>query len=502
MPQMDRLGRFCGFLLLACAPLLLKAQRPVLADVGSEPERAQASASLLGASLRGPGDAPTPAQTVRTVAVVASLGLRLNWNSDFPSSVEQGPAWTGRGLTTALQPRVAARWRGISVVLAPKLWTTQNTALRLIPVAGANPYADAMRPLDIDLPQRLGPGSVGRLDPGHSALEFQSFGARLAFTSAPVRIGPGLSHGILLSPDAPGFPRVELGTSRPLRTVIGDFQGTLSAGQIGQTAWAPDRRNGSRSGSFVEGRWRPLSNDRLELGGARFYNRDWSGARASDLFIPFGSLFNDAQVFQGGAADNQLVSIFGAVRSPDAGLEVWAEFGLNDRQTDARELAVELEHNSAWLFGLRKAWRNAAGALWSVEATGASAKIPPIERFRGQATFYEHSPLTQGHTNRGHLLGTRLLERNGGSELRIDRHNTSGRIGLILGTRDLSQERALAVSEDRIRREWSVLAEWWRPVARGLELFGRVGAIADLNRHPTRGDAYSVILTTGATWRP
>lgn len=489
---------YCLRLLLSAAtllaPLTAAAQRPLGEDLGSEAERRRLSAALAGDSDSATSNPP---------ALAASLGLRLNFNSAFPSSVEPGAAWTGRGATSTLQPRVAARWRGLTLVLAPELWSSANRPPRLIPGApAANPYADAMRPCCIDLPQRLGPGAVARLDPGQSALELRALGARVAFTSAAVRIGPGLSHGILLSPDAPGFPRVEIGTSRPFRTPIGDFQGTLAAGEVGQTAWAPDRRTGSRSGSFLEARWRPLSNDNLELGGARFYNRDWKGARFRDLLAPFGSLFVDAQTFQGAAADNQLVSIFGVIRSPAAGFELWAEFGLNDRQTDFRELVVELEHNSAWLFGLRRAWLATDGALWSVEATGASAKIPPIERFRVQSIMYEHFPVTQGHTNRGHLLGTRLLERNGGSELRIDRQAARGRIGLILGTRDLSQDRALAVTEDRIRREWTAVAEWWRPEVGGLEWFARLGAIADLNRHPGRGDEFSAVVTTGVTWRP
>ena len=306
-----------------------------------------------------------------------------------------------------------------------------------------------------------------------------------------------------MSPDAPGFPRVELGTARPWRTPIGDFAGTLSAGRLPQTPWAPQEREGARSGSFFEGRWRPMSSPRIELGAARFYNRDWQGVRFDDLIAPFGSLFFDAQTFGGGAADNQLIAVYGAVRVPEVGLELWTEFGKNDRSSDVRDLAVELEHNSAWLFGVRREWRDAAERRWVMDATAASAKIPPIVAFRGQSTFYEHNPISQGHTNRGQLLGTRLLERTGGLEVRVDRHDKASRLGLIIATRDLPQVRVpLDVPEDKLRREWSVLGEWQRTTARGHDYFIRTGLIADLNRHPTFGDAYSAVLATGVTLRP
>ena len=224
--------------------------------------------------------------------------------------------------------------------------------------------------------------------------------------------------------------------------------------------------------------------------------------RFGDLLTPFGSLFFDAQTFANGTADNQLLAVFGRVVDPRSGLVLRAEFGLNDRQTNRRELAVELENNSAWLFSLSRSWANAEGIRWVVEATSASARIPAMQVFRGQATFYEHAPITQGHTNRGHLLGSRLLERLGGAEVRIDRQAKGSAVALVLGTRDLANQRQLVVDEDRLRREWSLITEWTYRDTRGLEWWARVGGIADLNRHPVYGDAYSAILGTGVTWRP
>lgn len=432
------------------------------------------------------------------------VGLQVTSNSGFPSAQEDGPVWAGRGVTVSVTPRQTLAKGRITVTVAPVLWWTQNAPVSSIPAAGTAPndFVDPMRPNSIDLPQRFGNGPVARLDWGETTVAVQRFGVRAAFTSAARHLGSGGRHALLMSGDAPGFPRVELGTSAPWHTPIGDFATTLSAGQIGQTRWAPEERTGSRSGSFFEARWRPFADSSLELGGARFYHRDWEGARLGDLAIPFGSLFFDAQTFGGGEADNQLIAVYGTLRMASAGLELFAEFGLNDRQEDFRGFLVEAEHNSSWLVGFRRRWDAEAGARWSFDATAVSGKIPPIQRFRGQATFYQHSPVRQGHTNRGQLLGTRLLERTGGAELRLERATDDDLVRVTLGTRDLQQRQVLSVPEPRLRREWSVIAETSHRHSSHWELFTRAGLIADLNRHPTFGDAYSVVLATGLTWRP
>lgn len=389
--------------------------------------------------------------------------------------------------------------------VSPVLWFAQNTDVSLIPTAvasPANPFVDPMRPRAIDLPQRFGTDPVARLDPGESEAVLAWRGTRVALTTGARQIGIGPYHSILMSPDAPGFPRIELGTSAPIASPLGDFAVTLSAGRLAQTRWSPQERTGARSGSFIEGRWRPLSSDRLELGAARFYHRDWRGVRLSDFTAPFSSLFFDWASNSSGEIDNQLLALFGAIRIPEAGIEFWAEFGRNDGASSLRDLGVELEHNSAWLFGMQKVWRDQSQNLWALNATGASARTPQIADFRGQATFYEHTPIAQGHTVRGQLLGTSLLERTGGGEVRLDRYSPEGRLGVIVATRALPQVRALEVPEARLRQEWSALLEILRAHPRGFHWFTRAGLIADLNRHPTLGDAYNLTISTGITLRP
>ncbi len=438
---------------------------------------------------------------------VQAAPLPLSAEASENSGLPYGPlgdaaAWGARGLNLQVAAGLRLRAGLVQARVAPLLWYAQNQALRLMPTAVAtppNPYVDPMRPRGIDLPQRWGDAAVTRLEPGESAIWAEWRGLRAAFTSEQRMIGPGLDHALILQGGAGGFPRLELGSQLAgVETPLGRVGGVLGSGRLSQTPWAPQRREGARHGSFIDVWWSPLRGDRLRLGATRFYHRDWQGWRAKDLLVPFGSLFFDEQVNAGGAADNQLAALYARLRLPEAGLEVFGEFGKNDRSNDTRDLLVQADHNAAWLLGFTRTWRQHE-AQWLLAGTAVGGRIAELDTLRPQATFYEHSPITQGHTQRGQLLGTPLLQGTGGAELRLDRYSAADRRTLILATRLLPQRRRSQADDAFRRTEWSAMLEWLRPAGAG-QLYTRLGGIADIGRY---GDdyAYSLHAAVGYIWR-
>lgn len=423
--------------------------------------------------------------------------LEVGMNGTIPVPRDDGPAWSGRGLSVRSSPVVGGQWGPIRYRMAPELWWTANRSFALVP-AGPTPYSDPAKGGSIDLPQRFGPDALGRVDPGESHLALQWHGLRLAATTGALRVGTGSEQAILLQGGQGGFPRLEAGIPTGFGTPLGRFSGALGWGRLAQTPWAASRRVGARLGSYLVAAWTPPG-DRVDLGAARFYHRDWAGIRAKDLLVPFGSLFTDEQTLGLDAADNQLAVLFARVRAPAAGLEIFGEYGRNDRSVDARDVLVELEHNSAWLLGVQRVWHGSNGTLRSLTLSGASGRIPSVTRFRGQASFYEHSPLTQGHTMRGQLLGTSLLERDGGAELRMDWFDGAGARALVLTSRAMANERAEAITPVARRHEWGL---WWehdRWRRRG-RMSVRVGGVADLGRGPDAADAYGIHVGGSLTW--
>jgi hypothetical protein len=357
-----------------------------------------------------------------------------------------------------------------------------------------------MRPLSIDLPQRFGADAMGRIDPGESFVRAEWFGARIDFSHARRFWGPGVRHALLLSAQSPRFPHIAIGTAGPLRTILGTFDAELLYARLDQSDWSPPSAATRRFGTGFRAAWTPPRVP-LQVGTARFYHRAWPESfTARDLLAPFGSLFYDEQLRAGGPEDNQLASIFFHLSARRAMLELFGEFGRNDRSVDLRDFIVEPEHNSAWLLGVMKVFSldSAARRFWSVRYEAANGRIPPLQDLqRGQTTFFEHAPLNQGHTHRGALLGSPLLDRSGGSELAVNRWDSAGRIGASIFQRQMPPDILVGMPRDRTRSQWDVRVSALRFF--GLsELSGQIGYVWDLNRFANK-DVGNVYVAAG--WR-
>jgi len=114
---------------------------------------------------------------------------------------------------------------------------------------------------------------------------------------------------------------------------------------------------------------------------------------------------------------------------------------------------------------------------------------------RGQATFYEHAPIAQGHTERGQLLGSFLLERAGGVELAVNRWTPQGRSGLSVMYRAMPGDLSGVVQGETARSQWYAEASAVRFVG-SHEIFARAGVVFDLNRTSNR-DARNTYLNLG-----
>lgn len=445
-------------------------------------------------SLEKPAPNPWAARfapdTARLWAIRPSL--MASFNSAFPWGFNDGAAWQGKGANVAATAGFGARWRWLSVRVEPVFFRTQNGAFQLLgdTTRGANPFVDEQRPGSIDLPQRFGREVYQRIDAGQSEVR-ADVGLLAAGISTMNKFwGPGVRHSLLLGANGPGFPHLFLGTSRAALTRVGRLAGQVVYGKLTESAFAPAAPTHDRFGTGLVASWQPPSGRGIELGFARFYEREWpvGGPSLGDLTVPFGSLFEDVQTFKGGPADNQLISIFGRWRAEADGFEIFGEFGRNDRSGDARDLALEPEHNSAWLLGFAKTYHLGAEQFWMVRGEFVNGRISSIGRLgRGQATFYEHSPITQGHTQRGQLLGTPLLERSSGFELAVDRWARWGRAGLSAMQRSMPDDYSEGVNAASARSQWYLEANAVHFVGK-REFFARYGIAFDLNRRASIDD--------------
>ena len=419
--------------------------------------------------------------------VVLRPSITSSYNSGFAWGMSDGPVWQGRGLNAWATAGLAWHFGILNARIEPLFEQGQNRSFALaVTPAGGSPFVDDLRPTEIDLPQRFGNSSFHIVDPGQSFVRLDYHGATLGFSTEDIFWGPGVRQALLFDANAAGFPHAFVGTSHAIATPIGRFFGQLIYGRLEESDWAPANKSSSRFGAGGIAVWMPPSQP-IEIGIARFYHRQWPKSfGASDLAVPFGSFLNDREVAGTGAPENQLLSIFATIRVPSSGLEVFGEFGKNDRNADLRDALSEPEHNAAWLLGLFKVIgpQTLANGFWTVRAEVASGRVSELQDLgRGQSTFYDHTTVTQGHTQDGQLLGTPLIDRSGGIDAALDRWTRNGRLGVSLFERQMPGDLKVGLPAAQARTQWDfgVSGTWFFGPT---DLTFAVGHVWDLDRLP------------------
>lgn len=364
-------------------------------------------------------------------------------NSTFPLGANDGPVWAGRGLTAYATAGVHLLAGPLSVRLEPAAFRAQNDAFRLFDESRAveSRLRDAIEPDAIDQPQRFGTDAYQRVDLGNSELRLTVGGATLGISNAVQSWGPALDHPLVLGTNAPGFVHGFVGASRPVPVGIGRVHGRVLVGRLEQSALSPTtgeatRRLASAAVVTFVPRWLP----NVEIGGTRFFHRQWRGGDVLPAFrVPFeGLLFKEGRLSVDDTTstrflpDNQIASAFLRWRLPRSGAEVYGEFARNDASFNLRELIGEPDHASAYTLGARKALRRRSDRLLVAGGELVNARVTHIQRVRPQARLYQHGYFTQGHTHRGQVLGSVAVLGGSAQTLRLDDWTPRGRDQLML----------------------------------------------------------------------
>ena len=380
---------------------------------------------------------------------VLPVTVNAEFNSGFPFGSNDGAVWAGRGLTTSLQGGVAAAWGPISLVLDPIVFRAENTSFALQPNGGTGNgrFANGDFPSEVDLPQRFGNGPYSRFDWGQSTLRIDWFGVTGGLSTANQYWGPATEFPVILGNNAAGIPNVFFGTERPTNIGIGKIQARVEYGIESQSNFSPvvgpdTFTNVSFPGTkrFMSGlvvTFSPAPIPGLELGAARFFHQAWSGhIGSSELRSPFEGILKSSLpkgialpgIDDKDALKNQLASLFGRWVLPHSGFEMYAEYGHEDHNADLRDLESEPDHSRIAMVGFRKTFVKSGTKFSALRAEYIDGSAPSLGRHRDEGLIYVHSPLRQGHTQDGQLLGADIgVGSPAGAQIAWDTYSTDGR---------------------------------------------------------------------------
>ncbi len=442
-----------------------------------------------------------PAPSRRPSVALPRPEVAARVNTGFPYGYNDGAVWAGRGITLSVQGGASVRYGPLAASFVPLVSWASNARFRLQPngQTGTFIYADGRFPGSIDRPQRFGDHPYALADAGQTALEIAQWGLAAGVSTANDYWGPASDFPVILGNNAAGFPHVFAGTSLPLnlwlvhvhvRTLFGRLTATPYFAQTGDTAI----RSATGAVVVVTPRW-PKG---LEFGATRFSHRIWARRKSvfRELYSPFvfGAFHNDP-------LENELASVFFRWVVPRAGVEVYGEYGTEDFRYNFREIIVEPDHNAGYTVGLRNVTLRPDGRFRVIRAEIQDLQRGTLVQSRSQVPFYIHSPLGEGHTYRGQILGSEWGVGGAAAKVAVDWYDRVGRWTLAwsrllradtgagdtvattpLNPHDLDVMQTLGVERVLFRGRYDI---WWTATA-----------VYELNRD-FRGDAFNLNLSVG-----
>ena len=379
---------------------------------------------------------------------IGALTTGTVFNSAYAYGQNDGAVWAGKGLTVSATGGVAGRYGPVSFTLAPVAFYAMNSEFPILASGktGNEAFNHATYGRSVDLPQRFGDASYSRIDPGNSEIRIHTRFATAGVSTANQWIGPATEYPFLLGNNAPGFPHLFVGTGNPVDLWFAKIHARVMWGKLYQSDFGPvtggkyftvAETGTERLTSSATFLFQPRGIPGLEFGIGRYFHVPYTASEPSGKFWgkPFKVLFLKNEYAAGDTAgfDNQLATLFFRWNFPKSGFEIYGERGYEDQFYDKRDFLQDIDHEREYMLGFQKTLKTGERSLDVLKAEIVNYQVPHLGRVRIENAVYLHSPLRQGHTNRGQLLGVNAgVAAAAASNFSWRRYSPSGRMGINL----------------------------------------------------------------------
>lgn len=359
--------------------------------------------------------------------------LPITWqqqyNSHHPEGINDGSMIPSRGYQTLISAGVFAKYGPLSIQLKPELVYASNKPYNGFATTSGKVWADYYNSFlnKIDLPEKFGENVYSKLLWGQSSIRLTFGWASLGISSENLWFGPGMRNSLLMSNSAEGFEHITFNTVRPVRTIIGSFEGQLIAGRLNSSKFLPPEPEriylGQKLYIAKPNDWRYIN------AGVLTYQPKWIPGLFLGVTRSFYLYRNDmgngltdylpvALPFEKQKADNvtgnedlkkrdQLASLFARWIFLQEHAEVYLEYGRNDHAYNSDDFIMEPEHSRAYIFGLRKLFllKKSERNLIQLDFELTQLELNLASVNRPAESWYSHYQVRDGYTNKGQLIG-------------------------------------------------------------------------------------------------
>ena len=357
--------------------------------------------------------------------------LPITWlqqyNSHHPEGINDGAMVPARGYQTLFSGGLFAKFGPLSIQLRPEIIYAENKEYQGFPKENSDEiWARYYWVLNsIDLPERFGEKPYNKISWGQSSIRLTFWPVSIGFSNENLWWGPGMRNALLMTNSASGFKHLTLNTVKPIRTILGSFEGQIISGRLEPSGYLPPESDrfywGIRRYDPKPDDWRyfngmilsyqPRWVPGLFLGVTRsfqVYSKDMGNSFGDyfPIFIPLG-LEADGADKEIAKKRDQHASVFMRWLWPKTHGEIYFEYGREDYFWDKRDFKLEAAYSGAYILGLRKLipLKTRKDEYIQVNMELTQLEMNQITVNRGGKSWYLHDMVRAGYTNEGQLLG-------------------------------------------------------------------------------------------------
>ncbi len=336
----------------------------------------------------------------------------------------------------------------------------------------------------IDMPERFGNTSHNKTTFGQSSVRLNWKNLSLGISNENLWWGPSIRNSIMMSNHAEGFKHITFNTLKPVKTFIGNFEWQVISGRLENSGFKPPRTDYEHAGTKL---YVPKINQNGETDDWRYlqgfifsYSPKWIDGLSFGLirwvqmysalvegkyfwmegnptyFPAFQNLFRKNDKFVDYELQtNQAAGLFLKWIWKDSKAEIYAEFHHNDSKQNLRDLLLDSDHSRAATIGLQKIFNiKNDNFLFNWEWTQMEQTRSRLIRNAG--SWYEHSNVYDGYTNKGEVLGSSIGPGSNSHYFSLNRIRNKELVGIGLEIVDNDNDfyyEAFAAARD-YRRYW------------------------------------------------
>jgi hypothetical protein len=420
---------------------------------------------------------------------ILPVDYNIEFNSHHPYNRNNGSMGPNRGYQHILSGGIFTEIGPLSVQLKPEYLYSENKDFEGFGEGpnGHYPSIWAERYLlwnRIDMPERFGEKSINKTLIGQTSIRLNFKGLSLGVSNENIWWGPSIRNSIMMSNHARGFKHITFNTTKPLKTIIGNFEWQVVSGRLESSGYLPAgsemqyagtnlyvpkiNQQGSREDwRYLQGysityspKWIPG----LSLGFIRWVQmyaalvegKYWWLEGNPTWFPAFQNLFRKNDNYENYEAQtNQAAGVFLRWLWKDSKAEFYVDYNHNDSKQNIRDLLLDSDHSRAVTVGLQKVFKiNNDDFLFSWEWTQMEQTASRLLRNAG--SWYEHGWTFDGYTNEGEVLGAGIGPGSNSHYFALNRIKDKEKLGIALEIIDQDNDfyHAAFASASDPRRYW------------------------------------------------